>query len=216
MIRNTIAIIPIKDFTKSKLRLSHIFSDIQRQTFSSLMLQDVLNAIIHVSPIDKIVITTQVKQNLKTNNISKLEILIDPIYDINNALKNAIIYCKQFRLNQILILPGDIPLITPKDIEELLDFKISTNSQIVLVPSNKYDGTNALLFDSNLEIQTHFGLNSYQKHKSEYEKEYNTKIFKSLRIGLDIDTEEDIKTIVNYLSSYKLRSINYLKHLKII
>ena len=128
-----IAIIPVKNFHYSKLRLAHILSDSERQKFAYLMLQDVLFTLKQIPSIIKIVITTP-SDNILRFKDQKIKILVDSAPSINIALDNAINYCKRFNASYFLILPSDVPLIDKQDIENMLETKKKTNAQIIIVP----------------------------------------------------------------------------------
>jgi len=211
MNNQTIAIIPVKDFEYSKLRLSNILNHTERKNLSFYMLEDVLTILDSINSITKIIITTSMKNNINIKKYPKAEIIYDCAADINESLFNAIDYCKKFNTDQILILPSDIPLITPADIIELLNTKIKSNSDIIIVPSNRNDGTNSLLFNSDLNIKTYFGKNSFKLHKSEYSHHFKTKIVKIFRIGIDIDIVEDLKVFLEYSKSITNYSLAYLQ-----
>ena len=209
------AIIPVKNFKSSKLRLSQVLTNKERENFSILMLNDVLKVIEKINFIKIIIITTPKENQIKNDTVSKLKVLYDDSKNINDALYNAIEYCKKLNFNQILILPSDIPLINEKDIEKLLDIKNNYNYQIIIIPSNRKDGTNMLLFDANLNINTFFGKNSFQKHQIEFNSKFKTYIHHSFNIGLDIDYEQDLKTFFKYSKNKKCSIYKYLKKINI-
>lgn len=211
MKNNTAVIIPVKEFEKSKLRLSQILNDKQRKEFSFLMLQDVINTLEKVEKVIKIIITTPLKKQINSNDFKKVEIIEDISSDINSAVENAIEYCTDLDVNMILILPSDIPLIKKTDIEALFMIKEKYNAQILIVPSNRNDGTNCILFDSELKIKTDFGRKSFTIHKNKFKSKFRTHIFKSYRIGLDIDYESDLKKLCDYSNIENRISQLYIK-----
>ncbi|MHA1694739.1 MAG: 2-phospho-L-lactate guanylyltransferase [Candidatus Helarchaeota archaeon] len=204
-----IAIIPVKNFHYSKLRLAHILSDSERQKFAYLMLQDVLFTLKQIPSIIKIVITTP-SDNILRFKDQKIKILVDSAPSINIALDNAINYCKRFNASYFLILPSDIPLINKQDIENMLETKKKTNAQIIIVPSNRNDGTNSLLFDADLKIKTFYGNDSFRKHISEFKNKFKVKIFNSFRIGLDIDYKDDLDALYKFTNCNKSLALSYL------
>ncbi|MBD3229629.1 MAG: 2-phospho-L-lactate guanylyltransferase [Candidatus Lokiarchaeota archaeon] len=209
--KKTICVIPVKDLENSKLRLSQILNDEQRKQFSVFMLKDVINTLEKVGKIKKIIITTPLKSQIDSDNYKKVEIIQDTVPNINKAIENAIKFCKRYEIDLILILPADIPLIKETDIEELFTSKEENNAQILIVPSNRGDGTNCLLFDADLKIKTHFGKKSFKIHKNKFNQRFRTHVLKLFRIGLDIDYKSDLKTLNTYSKIKKRASQRYIK-----
>lgn len=179
------------------------------------MLCDVIKTLEIVEQITEIIITTPMIQDIDISEFSKVRIFHDNSSDINSSLKNAINHCRKLNNHLILILPSDIPLIEKRDFENIFLMKQKSNAQILISPSNRFDGTNLMLFDSNLDLKTHFGKNSFRKHKKEYNSDYKIYIHKSFRIGLDIDYEEDLKILYNSSVSRPRLSQAYLKEIDI-
>ena len=213
--QNTITIIPVKKFSNSKLRLSKILTSNEREKLSYFMLCDVIKTLEEVDQITEIIITTPMVQDIDISEFSKVRIFHDNSSDINKSLKNAIGHCRKFDNDLILILPSDIPLIEKRDIENIFLLKQKSHAQILISPSNRFDGTNLMLFDSNLNLKTYFGKNSFRKHKLEYDSDYSIYIHKSFRIGLDIDYEDDLKILYNSSVSRTRLSQAYLKEIDI-
>ncbi|MHA1230190.1 MAG: 2-phospho-L-lactate guanylyltransferase [Candidatus Helarchaeota archaeon] len=214
-----ITIIPVKNFESSKLRLAHLFSEAERKNLSYFMLMDVINALKEIQYIIKIVITTPMEDIPGLSNClnKKIKILCDPINDLNGAIAEAINFCKynHFNNSMFLIMPSDIPMVRSTDIIDLINNKLNSEAQITLVPSNRNDGTNSILFDSSIKLKTYFGPNSFDKHKKIYEKKYKISVFNSYRIGFDVDYEEDLKILYNYIQVENTFTLKYLKTLNI-
>lgn len=213
--QNTIAIIPVKKFTNSKLRLSNILTSNEREKLSYFMLCDVIKTMEEVDKIKEIIITTPMIQDIDVSEFPKVKIFHDNSSDINVSLKNSINHCKKLDNDLILIIPSDIPLIEKRDFENIFHQKQKSRVQILISPSNRFDGTNLMLFDSNLDLKTYFGNNSFRKHKKEYDSKYSLYIYKSFRIGLDIDYESDLKILYNSSVSRPRRSQAYLREIDI-
>jgi 2-phospho-L-lactate guanylyltransferase (CobY/MobA/RfbA family) len=100
--QNTIVIIPVKRFTNSKLRLSHILTSTEREKLSYFMLCDVINTLEEIDQITEIIITTPMIQDIDISEFSKVRIYHDNSPDINKSLKNAINHCRKLHNDLIL------------------------------------------------------------------------------------------------------------------
>ena len=97
-----------------------------------------------------------------------------------------------------MIIPIDLPLLSTKDIKDILKFSRKFENGICIVPSRRYDGTNVLLRKPNLIIDTFYDNNSFYNHiKKTAEKKRVVKIFNYENLMIDLDTIEDAMTIIN-------------------
>ena len=121
-----------------------------------------------------------------------------------------------------IVIPIDLPLLSTKDLEGIIKFSGKFEKGICIVPSQRYDGTNILLRKPNLIIDTFYDNNSFYNHiKKTLEKKKVVKIFNYEKLMIDLDTIEDVATIINryndMLDSDKIenkvkdsKSINFL------
>ena len=95
----------------------------------------------------------------------------------------------------VLRIPGDLPLITAEDINEIFEISNKTNSSI-LVPSNSGLGTNAILRKPPGVISSFFGPNSMKKHVAAFKEQgASYSIVKNFNIAFDVDTNEDVENL---------------------
>ncbi len=69
------------------------------------------------------------------------------------------------RCDALLLLPADLPLLTPADIQALARLAEPHTRAIVIAPDRNYTGTNALLLRPPHIIPTHFGPKSFHQHR---------------------------------------------------
>jgi len=96
-----------------------------------------------------------------------------------------------------IVFPQDIPFIQSEDIEHLIQFPKYPQS-VLVVPSRRFDGTNALLRRPQNLMKTHYDEDSYKIHL-EIGKSMtsNTSIILLRRIMLDVDNQEDLKFLLS-------------------
>jgi 2-phospho-L-lactate guanylyltransferase len=86
----------------------------------------------------------------------------DDAGNLNAAAHNAALILRRRRVDRMLVLPADLPLVTPEDIESLLDER--QYGQVVLAPNLDKSGTNALLLAPPAALKPCYGANSYERH----------------------------------------------------
>jgi 2-phospho-L-lactate/phosphoenolpyruvate guanylyltransferase len=190
---STFAIVPVKSLLKSKTRLSNFFTLQERPLFTLAMIEDVLNAL----KSSKVTKTVVVSSDSTVEDLVKdfgMTFLKENQEGLNQALNQATKWCVRNGAKLVLILPADVPLITEKDVNELV--KLSLNSSVVISPSRN-GGTNALLQTPPGIVSPCFGPNSFKRHVDKaLAKHVITKIFVSSSVMLDIDSERDLEQLL--------------------
>jgi 2-phospho-L-lactate guanylyltransferase len=220
----TAIVIPLKKFDKSKTRLSPFLNFKERKELTELLLLDTLDKI-HKLENSQIIIVTGENINLadKFNDI----VIINEYHSsgVNNAIDLANKFIENNEFSESIIIPIDLPLLSTKDLKNMIKFSRKFKKGICIVPSQRYDGTNILLRKPNLIIETFYDNNSFYNHiKATAEKRKVIKIFNSENLMIDLDRVEDITTIVNiydtlYYNNMKenkikeSRSIDFLKEI---
>jgi len=185
------AIVPVKTFSKAKTRLQ--LSSPNKIELCKLMLEEVLRTISHTNLIDKIIVVTKDENVL---NISKkfnaTSILDETEMSVNNAVSLADDYLIKQGFDASVVFPQDIPFMISEDIENLLKFGISSK-YVGVVPSRKFDGTNALVRIPVNLMETHYDEDSYKLHlKVGKSITTNSSLILLRRIMFDIDDQRDI------------------------
>jgi len=187
-------IIPVKKLDEGKKRLSTLLSVSQRRVLSLCMLQDVLDAVVGSEKVTTSVVISPDQDVLKLAELKNfIPLKEDCQKGVNIAVKTANDFCANLGALSTLILPSDIPLVQPIDIDTIIDSSRSTNS-VVVVPSLRMDGTNALLRNPPNVINTFYDENSYQMHVDTAKKKgVEVSVIKPARVMLDLDVVEDLK-----------------------
>ena len=112
--------------------------------------------------------------------------------ELNNALMRATQVVAGWRGGAVLILPADLPLITPEDLAGMAAIGQDLQSIVIATDQNE-DGTNAMLVRPPGLIQYAYGTGSFQRHM-ELAREAGAKVkrYYSERLALDIDMPADL------------------------
>lgn len=191
------AIVPVKTFSKAKTRLN--LSQENKTELCKLMLEEVLKTISDSKIIEKIVVVSQDETAL---NISK-KFNVITIYDdkesgVNNAVSLADSYVKKEGFDASVVFPQDIPFMLSADIDYLLKLQ-NTSRYVGIVPSRKFDGTNALVRKPVDIMETHYDEDSYKIHLNLGKSlTPDTSLILIRRIMLDIDFQDDFEILKQY------------------
>ena len=190
---NTRVIIPIKKLEDSKTSFSEKFTTEQRKELTISMLKDMLNTIKKVEEADPLVITPdeKIEELMKQQGIPNIK---EPDIGLNKSLDMAIEKSIESDYNSVLILPGDLPLISSEDIEEILEMGESSQG-VVLTPS-KENGTNTLFLRPPDIIDLRFGGESFFDHMREAtERDITPRLYRSENLERDMDRPEDLAKV---------------------
>lgn len=186
-------IIPIKNLNNSKLRLSSIFNNETRKKISLLMMSDIFESLTKAKDIDEVVAISSDELALAIAIKNGFQIIReDKDKGVNEAVLKANKYSIRKGATSTLVIPADIPLLKPGDIQQIIK-AASTLKSVVITPSLREDGTNALFRRPPNIIETSYDKESYKTHTQySFEKNIRLSILRIRNIMLDIDTEEDI------------------------
>jgi 2-phospho-L-lactate guanylyltransferase len=200
-------IIPVKRLDNAKSRLSPFLTNDERKQFCLKMLEDVLRTVKSTRHIHQTVVISSdpaVLQIAETFGVAHLK---EGKTGLNEAVSEAIGWCVEKGATSVVVLPADIPLVTPTDLKRMLS--LGEKASIVISSSRSGKGTNALLLTPPNVSPTFYGPNSFQNHIQEaLKRKISLRKFRSSKIAFDIDTVEDLKEFVSAnakeTSAYKL------------
>jgi 2-phospho-L-lactate guanylyltransferase len=187
------ALVPVKDLSKAKERLSPILSQNERTDLAYAMLEDVLRALKGSRLSDRIFIITSDENAIKLAMGMDIEIIKEAKQNgESESVDWASLICKEMGAESLLVIPGDAPLITSEDVDFILE-KEKPYHSVILVPSRDELGTNAILRKPPDVIPSRFGYDSFNKHIDEARRRnIPFEIYKLPRVALDIDEPEDL------------------------
>jgi 2-phospho-L-lactate guanylyltransferase len=200
----------MKKLENIKSRLSTILTSSQRRELNVNMLKDVVNALKKSKAVSQIIAVSADENLFKIVKNLHVKTLKESFEQgVNAAVACATDYCIKNGATAILILPSDIPLLSSEDVATIVRLGKKSPS-IVLSPSIRFDGTNALLLNPPNIIMTHYDQDSFNSHLNEAaKKKISARVYMSSRVMLDLDTPVDVKEFL----TKKTRSLAY-KYLK--
>jgi 2-phospho-L-lactate guanylyltransferase len=191
------AIVPVKTFSKAKTRLNLSYE--KTEDLCKMMLEEVLQTISQSDVIEKITVVSKDESAFKIGKkFDVVEIYDEKEQGVNNAVAMADKYFLDEGFGATIVFPQDVPLMQTEDIRTLCDFQM-IDKCVLVVPSRRFDGTNAL-FRSPVDVmETHYDEDSYKIHlTTANNKSAKSALVLIRRIMLDVDEPEDLQTILKY------------------
>jgi 2-phospho-L-lactate guanylyltransferase len=192
-------LLPIKDLKNAKQRLAGVLTQDERLGLAQAMLADTVRAVRGVERADKVFVITNYEPAIEIAAKYEWEILREEHQISESASVDfASCLCAERGVTSLLRLPLDLPLVQPSDIDELFAAQCPAPA-VVMVPSRDGTGTNAILRTPPTLFPSHFGPNSFAKHRSEAERAGARIIIKrNARLKMDVDDEADLRALLRH------------------
>jgi 2-phospho-L-lactate/phosphoenolpyruvate guanylyltransferase len=187
------AVVPVKLFGRTKRRLIPLLSSQERQALARAMLEDVLSALARAPSLAGVaVITGDAEATAMAHGAGALVIADTDNAGTTAAVTIAAQHLEGMDHEGMLVIPADVPLITPADVETLVAAHRIAPS-ITLVPASADGGTNALACSPLRAVPFAFGEDSFRRHREAARARGIEPVIVSLeRIGHDIDRPDDV------------------------
>lgn len=190
-------LIPIKDPTNAKSRLSDLLSADERRRLAWAMFEDVTRAVVDARELDRVVLVSSFTPAIERARSLNWEVLIEESQASESASvdwASRILSERGFHI--VMRLPADLPLVRASDIDELLSIELGLTGAL-LVPSREGTGTNAIIRTPPTLFPSRFGPNSLALHKEEAARAgVVCRVVNNERIALDIDEPSDVDRLL--------------------
>ncbi len=221
----TVAILPVKSFSRAKHRLGEAFPD--RPALAAAMVADVLDALAAVPSLDGVIVVTAEPIAARIATERGVQVVHDPAErgqsdaaarGVAAALAGAgetvggageagdaggVVPGRRVVVGapaeRVLLVPGDCPALDPDEVEALL----ARTAPVVIVPDRHGTGTNALLLAPPDVMAPAFGEGSFERH-SGLARAAGTEpeVAEVKTLGLDVDTPDDFAALKRALATH--------------
>ena len=190
----TALLIPVKDPSRGKTRLSAFFTLEERRRLAWAMFEDVIRAAAAASKPDRVLVLTSFDLAIKRARKAGFEVLIEQSQISESASVDwASRLLTEQTFDSVMRLPADLPLVRGEDIDELLNTRMPSPGAL-LVPSRDGTGTNAIIRSPPDIFCSRFGPNSLELHRQEAARAGAAcLIVENERIAIDIDEPTDVR-----------------------
>jgi 2-phospho-L-lactate guanylyltransferase len=152
----------------------------------------VLTALRRTRSIDRIVVVSSDNNAQQVAGGHGASVVEDSAMGHSDAAMAGIADAIEHGATRALLIPGDCPLLDPKQLEELLAIEVSAPSALI-IPDRHGEGTNALLLTPPGALTPSFGAGSAARHhqlaRSQGTESHTVEV---PTLALDIDTPEDL------------------------
>jgi 2-phospho-L-lactate guanylyltransferase len=187
------AVVPVKERASAKERLAPMLRPETRQTLALAMLEDVLAALTATRGIaGLLVVTVDPEASRLAASYGGRVTELGARDGHTGAVTAAARLLAAEGCTGMLTLPGDIPLVTPAEIESVLAAHLPAPS-FTIVPSHDERGSNAIACSPPDAVPLRFGENSFYPHLQAAETcGIRPNVLRLPGIALDIDNPEDV------------------------
>jgi 2-phospho-L-lactate guanylyltransferase len=196
-----IAILPVKRFAEAKRRLAAGIDDARRTELAAAMVADVLEAIGEARAIERTIVVSgdPVAQELAAQ--AGAEVVPDPADQGHvEAVMAGIARAEADGATCTVLLPGDCPLLDPRELDRLLTGV--PERYVAVVPDRHGTGTNALALAPPDAIRPAFGEGSCARHvAAAREAGVPFGVEELASLALDLDTPADIVALTRELEA---------------
>jgi len=188
--RSTAVIIPVKG-ENPKGRLSPLLNPPQRRQLQVAMLEDTLQTIIKAGMIRQAFVVSsdpQVLEFVHRFGAGSISERCDAGVSaaVLRGLQATAAYARR------LVIPADLPLLTVEDLKAA-PMLAREGAQVVLSPSETFDGTNMLLLTKGAELPLHYDDDSFRKHfAAAVSLGMRVAVYYSKGVGFDVDRPRDL------------------------
>jgi len=196
------AIVPVKPLGRGKSRLASVLSQQERADLNRHLLAHTVDTLRELPEIEQVLVVSRDPAALAlARDHGARTVQENGAPHLNVALARATILAKNYITRGILIVPADLPLITPEDVRAMLD-RAKYPPVVVVAPDRHHQGTNALLVCPAGLIEYEFGPGSFQRHCAlARHAGARLEICELPSLALDVDFPEDLDIIGNKLES---------------
>ncbi len=193
------AIVPVKPFALAKSRLSGILAPTQRAELSRYLFTHTLSVLAQVPLIRRTLVISRdpaalaLARKLQANTVTESGVL-----DLNAALSRAAELARNFGAHAALILPTDLPLLTPADVIQMLETRTTApltgrpSPAVIIAPDRHEAGTNALFVRPVDVIPFSYGADSLATHlRLARAAGVQPRVVRTANLALDLDTPAD-------------------------
>jgi 2-phospho-L-lactate guanylyltransferase len=190
-------LVPVKNLSQAKQRLSAILDQPARTDLAQAMLQDVLEAIASWQNRPDVTIVTCDPFAWALASKYGFEVIADHTNTgETDAIAMATHVCETRAVVDTLVIPADIPLIQAWELQHILEAAPREGS--VLVPAGDGRGTNAIFRSPAGLFPLRFGNDSFKPHLAAAKATGKSCVVLSLPgIAVDVDNPSDLKQLVD-------------------
>ena len=185
-------IVPMKPLHLAKQRLRPALNDEQRRELTLRMFRHVLTTVNRSAAAAMTAVVSADDHVLSLARFFGFTPLREERTGYNEAALTGVAWAQKEGAEAVLILPGDLPLLSPADVQGMA--KLAVGPGVVVAPDEQEQGTNALLLPPPNILAPSFGVGSFRRHcQLAADIGIIPVIYRSASLARDIDWPEDLR-----------------------
>ncbi len=190
------AVIPAKDLGQAKSRLAPVLTPLEREHLMLGLLRGPMAALAAAPSLAGWFVVSPDPRLLALGQKAGARPLHEHVHDLNGALREARDAAMAQGADSLLIVPGDLPLVSADAIEALLAAALHLPRGVVLAPARDGRGTNALLVSPPDALEFTFGPDSALRHaEAARAAGLPLLLHEAAEFALDLDTPDDLDAV---------------------
>jgi 2-phospho-L-lactate/phosphoenolpyruvate guanylyltransferase len=196
------AIVPVKPLRHGKSRLAEVLTPDERMDLNRRLLAHTLDTLTAIPEIEHVLVVSRDPAALAlAREYGARTVQESGAPQLNVALTRATIVARNYSTEGVLIVPADLPLLTPEDVHLMLD-RATRPPVVVVAPDHRREGTNALLVCPAGLIEYEYGPGSFQRHCARaLQAGARLEICELPSLALDMDLPEDLELVSQALEN---------------
>ncbi len=175
-------VIPVKDFTRAKVRLAAELDPDEREALARRMATVVVNA---AAPLPAVIVCDSEPVRDWAEDVGA-RVIWTPGLGLNGAVQAGVAQLSGEGCDTAIVAHSDLPL------ARHLDWVAATPG-VTLVPDRKLDGTNVLAVPTDIGFRFAYGAGSFSAHRAEATRlGQQVRIVNDARLSWDVDLPADL------------------------
>lgn len=185
------AVVPVKDLTGTKSRLTPILNPAARAGLTLYMMGRVVAAL-RGTGVENVGVVSPDWIVLGEARERGATPLRQESRGLNPALEEGCRWAMDHGASALLVLPADLPLLESQDVRAVLG-EMGEEPSVVISPDRAHTGTNALLLRPPDALPFAFGVGSYEAHeRAARERGLDVRVCERPHLAFDLDTADDL------------------------
>jgi len=210
------ALMPVKSFAVAKQRLAGVLTPHERARLARCMAEDVLGVLCSHPLIERVIVCGAGSDVEYTAGTFQAEFMSEESLACSGL--NAVVNAASFRLSHqgaanLLVVPGDLPILSSGEITELLAVHGEGGANAVTIAPDRWGrGTNLLVWNLAARFTVQYGEESFERHCNAARTLGRTlSVCELAGAALDIDEPADLRSLaLSVTPNVALRSRRYL------
>lgn len=191
-------VVPVKPFALAKRRLSLVLTEDERAQLARAMLGDLLGTLCACSRVSGVIVVTREKAVAPIAAKFGVTVLPEAEPGLSKSVLQAGRHLSSLGGHSLLMLPTDVPLASPTEIDQLID-RHGWAPAVTLVSDEAGYGTNAIAVSPPDLMSFRFGRRSFEAHRSAATAlGVRVQTLRSPGLAMDIDRPDDLRRLLSY------------------